>query len=161
MKRPDRRLVAVAIAALLISTAATCQQTQNRTPEGVIAEYGVKIARTVGVAQEAVGAVGKASQVPAVRQGALDALAGLELVNQKGLQLASVLGIINQARAAGQPVSPSTVAQALALVDAIDTDLLTAVVPKLGSPEAKAALDAVRAIGKLILNIQLQLGKAS
>lgn len=145
----------------LLSTAASCPQTQNRTTEGVLADYGGRIAKTVGQAQEAVGAVGKASTVPAVKQAALDALAGLQLVNDKGTQLADTLDVIVKARAAGGPVDANTLARALALVDAIDTDLLKQVVPKLGSPEAGAALDLVRAVSKLILNIQLELGKAS
>lgn len=157
IRRKD--LAAYVVMAALLSTAASCPQTQNRTPEGLIAEYGVKIAKTVGAAQEAVGAVGKASTLQPVREASLKALEGLQVVNQKGLQLADVLDAINKARAIGT-VDGNLLTQALALVDGIDTELLTRVVPQLGSPEARAALDAVRAIGKLILSIQLELGKA-
>lgn len=156
----NRRTSLAALVVLATLSAQSCAsvQHQNRTPEGLIAEYGIKIARTVGAAQEAVGALGKASTLQPVRDASLKALEGLQLVNQKGLQLADVLDAINKARAVGT-VDGSLLTQAINLVDAIDTDLLTRVVPQLGSPEAKAALDAVRAIGKLILTIQLELGK--
>jgi len=132
---------------------------KGRTPEGLAADYGVRIAKTVGAAQEVVGAVGKASTVPQVRAGAVKALEGLQTVNTLGVQLADKLDAISQARAAGGETG-TLVQQAVSLIDQIDAAVTLGVLPQLGDlPETRAALDAARAITKLILEIQFHLGR--
>lgn len=151
-------LAALVVLAALASTAASCPKA--KTPEGTIALYGGRIAATVGAAQEAIGAVGKASTNQAVRNGAVAALQGLQVVNAKGLELADALDKIHQIRAAGGAVSEVSVQNALALLDAIDAAIDLEVIPKLGDhPETKAAIEAARAVGKLVLSIQFELGR--
>ena len=134
---------------------------KGRTPEGLAADYGVRIARIVGAAQEAVGVVGKASTVPQVREGAVKALEGLNTVNVLGVQLADKLEAINKARAAGGETT-GLVQQAIALIDQIDAAVALGVLPKIGDlPETRAALEAARAISKLILEIQFHLGRTA
>lgn len=153
-----RKMTIVAVLALL-STAASCPT--HKTPEGLLAGYGVKIAQTVKAAQDAVGGVGTAPGVSVeVRKGSLEALKGLNVVNEKGVQLAGVLKAIHEARKLGQE-SPQSVTQALELIANIDEEVLLRVIPQLGSsPEAQASLKAVQEISKLILNIQFELGRS-
>lgn len=151
-------LAALVVLSAFLSTAATCQHA--RTPEGTLALYGGKIATTVGAAQEAIGAVGKASSHQAIRDGAVKALQGLQTVNVKGVELADALDKISAIRSAGGPVSELSVTSALNLINAIDAAIDLDVIPKLGDhPETKAAIEAARAIGKLILDIQFELGR--
>jgi hypothetical protein len=153
-----RRLTIPILAALLVTG---CALKSGRTPEGLAADYGVRIARTVGAAQEAVGAVGKASTNPTVKAGAVKALEGLNHVNVLGVQLAGKLDAVRIARGAGQETS-GLIAEAVALIDQIDAAVSLGVLPKIGDlPETQAALEAARAVSRLILEIQFQLGRQS
>jgi len=153
-----RARLTIPILALVVLTGCAIK---GRTPEGLAADYGVRIAKTVGAAQEAVGAVGKASTVPAVRAGAVKALEGLNTVNVLGVQLADKLDAISQARGAGSETS-GLVQQAVALIDQIDAAVALGVLPQIGDlPETRAALEAARAISKLILEIQFHLGRTA
>lgn len=151
------RRLSLPLCALVVMTG--CALSNGKTPEGLAADYGVRIARTVFAAQEAVGAVGKASTVPAVKTGAVKALEGLERVNTLGLQLADRLETIRVARASGSPTG-TLVEQARTIIDQIDVAVALGVLPKIGDlPETRAALEAARAISKLILDIQFELGR--
>jgi hypothetical protein len=151
-----RARLAIPIVALILLAGCAIK---GRTPEGLAADYGVRIAKTVGAAQEAVGAVGKASSVPEVRSGAIKALESLNKVNVLGVQLADKLELISQARLAGGETG-TLVQQAVSLIDQIDAAVALGVLPQLGDrPETRAALDAARAISKLILEIQFHLGR--
>ena len=150
-----RRLTIPILALTLLSACAI----NGRTPEGLAADYGVRVARTVGAAQEAVGAVGKASTVPAVKRGAVSALEGLQHVNTLGVQLADKLDAIRIARGAGTDTT-NAVEQAIGLINQIEAAISLNVIPKLGDlPETRAALEAAHAITSLILEIQLQLAR--
>lgn len=151
--------LSTALLALLLTTACA---TAGHTPEGLAADYGVRIARVVGATQEAIGAVGKASTNQAVRDGAVKALQALQQVNLKGVELATKLDLIRQARAAGAVPSAGAIQDVLAVIDQIDAAVALDVIPKLGDyPETKAALQAAREISKLILTIQFELGKVA
>lgn len=147
--------------ALLVGGAATsnCALKSGRTPEGLLAQYGGSIGKTVKVSQDAVGQIGTALGIPLpVRQGAVKALEGLDKVNDNGIKLAAALKRISAARAASQTPTPTDFQEALELVNNIDENLVFEVIPQLNTPEARAALTSVREISKLILNIQLELG---
>jgi hypothetical protein len=153
------RRLTIPILTILLLTG--CALKNGRTPEGLAADYGVRIARTVGAAQEAIGSVGKTSTVPAVKTGAVAALQSLQHVNTLGVTLAGKLDAIRIARGAGQEPS-GLVSEAVALIDQIDAAVSLGVLPKIGDlPETKAALEAARAISKLILEIQFHLGRQS
>jgi hypothetical protein len=150
-------LVLIALCAFM-STAATCQRA--KTPEGTIALYGAKIGKTVGLAQEAIGAIGKTTQSEAVLNAASGALDAMGDVNQLGLELADRLDAIVTIRESTGTVDTASVDSALKLVDAIDAAIDLKVIPKLGDhPETAAALQAAREIGKLVLTIQFELGR--
>jgi hypothetical protein len=161
MRLRFRPTIAALAAALVIASGVACAvKVKGRTPEGLVADYGVKIGQTVSAAQETVGAIGKASTNQKVRDGAVLALKGLDAVNTNGLKLADVLDKIIALRQANQPIDGTLFDQALALVDAIDNAIALDVIPHLGdSPEARAGLEAARAVSKLALSIQLQLGE--
>lgn len=156
LTRSTQRAVVVALALTLSVGCATA----GHTPEGLAADYGVRIAKVVGATQEAIGTVGKTSTNQAVRDGAVKALQALQQVNIKGSELASKLDLIRQARAAGQAPTASTMQGVLTVIDQIDAAVDLDVIPKLGDyPETKAALTAAREISKLILTIQFELGR--
>ncbi len=153
-------LAAVAAVSILVAGAACAIKVKGRTPEGLVADYGVKIGQTVSAAQETVGAIGKASSNQTVRDGAVLALKGLDTVNTNGLKLADVLDRIIALRRANQPIDGTLFDQALTYVDAIDNGIALDVIPHLGdAPEARAGVEAARAVSKLALSIQLQLGE--
>ena len=160
-----KRMLAFMAVGLLTMPSLGCfgKTAVNTTPkpiESTTAEYGKKISDTVRAAQTAVHGVGTASESLVVKKGALAALQGLDKVNLVGIDLADVLNKIAAVRAAGQPVTGDLLAQAQALIDKIDVAIDLDVIPHLGdNPEVKAGLDAVRAISKLALEIQLYLGQ--
>ena len=130
------------------------------TPEATTAVYGKKISDTVRAAQTAVHGVGTASSNLAVKKGTLAALQGLDKVNVAGLALADLLDKIAAIRKLGQPVDGDLLSQAQVYIDQIDAALDLDVIPHLGdNPEVKAGLDAVRAVSKLALEIQLYIGQ--
>ncbi len=152
-----RLIAGLAISAVLALTACAVK---GRTLEGISADYSVQVGKAVAVAQEAVGTFGKASADPKVRNASVLALKGLDVVNVKGLELADLLDKIVALRRANQPIDDSLIAQALALVDALDSAIDLDVIPHLGdAPEARAALEAARAVSKLVLSFQFQLGQ--
>lgn len=150
---------AIALSVIMTCFASACA-IKGKTPEGFVANYGVKIGRSVAAAQDAVGTVGKTSTNLEVKKGALAALKGLDKVNTAGIKLADTLDKIVTLRKAGSPVDGTLFDQAQAIIDDIDAALALDVIPHLGdSEEVRAALESARAVSKLVLSIQLQLGQ--
>jgi len=148
------------IAFLALPSAGCAPKAGVKTPEGQTAAYGVKIAKTIKAAQKATHDVGTASESLVIKKGALAALQGLDKVNLVGLKLADELDKIVALRAAGQPVSGDALATIQSYLDAIDAAIDLDVIPHLGDhPEVTAALEAARAVSKLMLEIQLYVGQ--
>ena len=162
MRRRRYQYAAVVTLLAALSTAGSCPKT-TRTPEGFVADYGVKIGKTVKAAQDAVGAVGTAPDAATpVREGALAALKGLNVVNEKGIRLGQILDQMAAARKAGQVVVPTSIDEALRLLAEIDDEIILRIVPQLGAnPVTAASLKAVSEISKLVLTVQFELGKGS
>jgi hypothetical protein len=151
-------ILALVVAAQIVTL--NCASTPDRTPEGVVADYGLKLTQSVEHVQEAVGEVGKSSTNQQVKEGAIAALQAIQKVNDLSETLADKLAVINQARTGGGDVADGPIDEVLALVDQIDAALDLEIIPKLGAyPETRAALDAARAVSKLLLAIQLEMGR--
>lgn len=154
MKRRFWPTQAVALA-LLITV--HCASAPPREPEGQIAAYGVKVAETVGQLQRTTADLQRAGIQPfADPKHALAVQEALQKVNEKGVQLAAALRVVDQARAAGSQVS---IAEARGLLRD-----LHALAATLGTPAAEAVkpyLDLVGSLLETLGAVSFELGRVA